>query len=256
MINKINERLYISTIADDAVELARRYTLGLEIAEFCTAFNMDTDFNIWDNRVKRQMDGVNRFIFHAPFNELCPAAIDPMIAEVAKKRYAQAYVLMDDYGINAMVVHSGYLPALYHKNWFTELSVKFWKQFLSDKPDNFRLYLENVFEPNPDLLVDIIKMVNDKRFCLCLDTGHAAKCDANADVGGWMLRTLPYLGHVHLHNNDGSRDAHNALGDGIIDMAGFIRDTADAAPDVTFTIETVYAKESVEWLKDNNTFQD
>ena len=111
----ISGRLYISTVEDAAAELAREYGLGLEIAEFCTAFNMDTDFETWDDLVKRQMRGVSRFLFHAPFNELCPAAVDSMIAGVAKKRYAQAAALMNSYGINAMVVHSGFMSVLYHE---------------------------------------------------------------------------------------------------------------------------------------------
>ena len=101
------------------------------------------------------------------------------------------------------------------------------------------------------MLINIVTAVNDNRFKLCLDVGHAAKCDANDDVRGWMMRMLPFLGHVHLHNNDGERDAHNALGDGIIDMALFIRDTAETAPDVNFTIETSCGKASVDWLKAN-----
>ena len=33
--------LYLSTIDPRAGEIARKYGLGLEIAEFCTALNMD-----------------------------------------------------------------------------------------------------------------------------------------------------------------------------------------------------------------------
>ena len=268
-VTDISNRLLISTIAEDAAEIAREYGLGLEVAEFCTAYNMDIDFSMWDNAVRKKMAGVTRFAFHAPFNELCPAAVDPMIAEVAKKRYAQAAAIMDGYGINAMVVHSGYMQELYHKSWFVEKSVAFWTEFLSERPEGFRLYLENVFERTPDLLIDIVAAVNDKRFRLCLDVGHAANRGIEAvgveyagaeeagagaagtgDAGayGWMLRMLPFLNHVHLHNNDGKRDTHYALGDGIIDMAAFISGTAAAAPGATFTIETSHGKTSVEWL--------
>ena len=39
------EKLYISTIAEDDAELAQKYGLGLEIAEYCTAWNMDEFFD-------------------------------------------------------------------------------------------------------------------------------------------------------------------------------------------------------------------
>ena len=247
----ISGNLFISTACRDAAELARSHGFGLELVEFCTAFNMDTEFEIWDDRVRRRMSGVDRFIFHAPFNELCPAAIDPMIIEIAKKRYAQAYALMKTYGIDTMIAHSGFMPVLYDEGWFTEHSILFWREFLKDKPDNFKLYIENVFEPNPELLREIVSAINDKRFLLCLDIGHAANSNGGISAAEWIRRTLPFLGHVHLHNNDGSRDAHNALDDGVIDIAEVINGIAETAPDVTFTIEARDGESSVEWLITN-----
>ena len=245
----ISGRLFISTIAQDAAGLAREHGIGLEIAEFCTAFNMDTDFETWDERVRLQMAGVERFLFHAPFNELCPAAVDPLIVDVAKKRYAQGYALMRGYGINAMVVHAGFIPTFYDEGWFAAKSINFWKEFLSDKPDDFRLYLENTFERTPDLLCEIVGAVNDKRFRLCLDVGHAAISGRGASIMEWEKRTAPFLRHVHLHNNDGMRDLHSAAGRGQIDMAAFVSAVLDDAREASFTIETSEARESVDWLR-------
>ena len=39
-----NHRFYLSTIAADAAGTARQYAIGLEIAEYCTACNMDEHF--------------------------------------------------------------------------------------------------------------------------------------------------------------------------------------------------------------------
>jgi len=251
MIMSLSGKLYISTIADDAAELARKHGLGIEIAEYCTALNMDTGFSRSDARVRNEMRGVERFIFHAPFNELCPAAIDPLIVEIAKKRYAQAYGLMRGYGINKLIVHSGFVPMIYFEDWFIEKSVDFWREFLADKPDGFRLYLENVLESAPRVLADIAAAINDERFQLCLDIGHSAILESDIPITDWAKQMLPFLGHVHLHNNCGKRDTHNALGDGIIDVAAVIRAIMDSAPDVTFTIETSDGMSSIEWLKAN-----
>ena len=245
----MTNKLYLSTIADDAAELASRHGFGLEIAEFCTAYNMDTDFMTWDARVRGEMANVERFIFHAPFNELCPAAIDPMIVEVAAKRYAQAYSLMRGYGIDIMVTHTGFMPTLYSDDWFTSKSVVFWKRFLSDKPHGFKLYLENVFEQTPGVLQEIISVVSDERLRLCFDVGHAAVFGADISIPEWVEQIIPFLGHVHLHNNAGGHDAHDALGDGAIDIARLIQMVNEMAPDVTFTIETSRAQTSVEWMQ-------
>ena len=37
------DKVYISTISTDAVRVAQEYGLGLEIAEHCTAWNLDLD---------------------------------------------------------------------------------------------------------------------------------------------------------------------------------------------------------------------
>ena len=248
-MRNLSEKLYISTIADNAAQLAHEYGLGLEVAEFCTAYNMDIDFEKWDALVKEKMRGISRFTFHAPFNELCPAALDPLIVGIAKKRYAQAHALMCGYGIKAMIAHSGFVPMLYHESWFKEKSVVFWKEFMSDKPADFRLYLENMLEPSPGMLCDIVNAVNDKRFRLCLDIGHAAYMGAGTPIKTWVEHTLPYLGHVHIHNNYCERDSHNALDDGRIDVRSVIRRILETVPNVTFTIESIDAKASVKWLK-------
>jgi len=212
---------------------------------------MDVGFAQIDARVRDEMRGVGRFIFHAPFNELCPAAIDPLIVEVANRRYAQAYDLMCGYGIDKMVVHSGFVPMIYFDVWFKEKSIRFWQDFLSDKPDGFRIYLENVLESTPGMLCDIAAKVGDDRFRLCLDIGHVAHIVSDIPVTYWVKRMLPFLGHVHLHNNHGKRDTHNALGDGNTDIAAVIRMITESAPDATFTIESSDGRACVEWMKSN-----
>ena len=251
MSNEISSKLYISTLADDAAVLAREHGFGLEIVEFCTALNFDTGFSAWDAAVREKMKGVESFTFHAPFNELCPAAIDPLILDVTRKRFAQAFNLMTGYGINTMIAHSGFIPNVYFEEWFVEKSVTFWWDYLSDKPEGFRLYLENVLESSPDSLIEVAAAINDERFRLCLDIGHAAILEPRMPILEWVERMLPFLGHIHLHNNYGKRDTHNALGDGDIDVAEVIRMVTKKAPGATFTLETSSAETSVSWLRTN-----
>lgn len=52
------ERFYISTIDPNAADTAREYGLGLEIAEYCTAWNMDREFPETDAAVREKLEGV------------------------------------------------------------------------------------------------------------------------------------------------------------------------------------------------------
>lgn len=69
-------QLFLSTIAPDAAEEARRHGLGLEIAEYCTAWNMDEQFETTHAAVTEELTGVGRRLLHAPFSELFPCAVD------------------------------------------------------------------------------------------------------------------------------------------------------------------------------------
>lgn len=248
MKNNIKDRLYLSTVAQDAAQTAKRYGLGLEIAEFCTAVNMDANFSEYDPLVREKLDGVHRRVMHLPFNELCPAAIDPKVYEIAKARYRQAYELACTYGIRRLVAHSGYVPFVYIRTYFAERSIVFWKEFLSDKPDDLTLVLENVLEDEPDMLVDIVRGVDDPRLRLCLDTGHANITKKGLTLMEWTERILPYLGHVHLHNNGGWPDRHGALGDGEIDMERLLALITEGQPEATLTVESIESAPSVRWL--------
>ena len=54
-----------------------------------------------------------------------------------------------------------------------EQSVVFWREFLREIPAGITIALENVMEPGPEMLVEIVRQVEDPRLGLCLDVGHA-----------------------------------------------------------------------------------
>lgn len=238
------ERLFLSTIADDAVQTAREFGLGVELAQFCLAENMDKT----PPDVQASLDAalqVSRRVFHAPFAELCPAAIDPLVREVARRRFLQAAALAKRYGAEKMVVHSGFIPLVYYPEWFAPQSAAFWREFLNDV-DGLTLCVENVMETSPDALRQIAEQVNDPHLRICFDVGHAF-CQSG-ELAPWLDALAPYSSHVHLHNNHGSFDEHLGLPDGTLDMAAVIRQLEALAPQATYTLEVRSARASVEWL--------
>ena len=250
----IRDRLYLATISSDAVELIKEFSLGIEIDEFCTAMNMDLEnFSYWDKIVREKLPCAGRTIFHAPFSELCPCAVDPLAKDVAKKRLNQAYTLAKNYGIKRMVVHAGYIPTVYFKNWFLERSTEFWNEFMADKPSDFSIMIENVLEDEPYTLARLIETIDDKRVTACLDIGHAYFGSA-ISLDEWVNVLAPFLGHVHLHNNDKRSDRHWQLSKGEIDIKNALYLLFSVAKGVTYTIESSRCRESVCWLMANGLF--
>lgn len=242
-------KLYISTTASDASDIAKQYGLGIEIAEYCTAWNMDDHFDQTDLLVREKLDGIERRVLHAPFNELFPCAIDRKARELAAFRYRQALRLAERYGATKLVIHGGYNEKIYYPVWYVEQSIVFWKDFLEQVP-GVEIVLENVLETDDEWLVDIIKEVDDSRLRLCLDVGHVNAYSA-IPVMEWLKNCTPCISHFHLHNNDGSWDSHAPLHQGGIPMKDFIREATILCPDATFTLELREAESSVRWLADN-----
>ena len=59
-------KLYLSTIDPEAASIAQEYGIGLEIAEYCTAWNMDDEFDAVHPAVTKKLTqlynvGVRKF---------------------------------------------------------------------------------------------------------------------------------------------------------------------------------------------------
>ena len=243
-------KIYLSTIDPNAHLTAKKYGLGLEIAEYCTAWNMDEKFDETDPSVREKIDGVGQKVLHGPFNELFPCAIDPMVRDIARYRYRQTIALAKAYGVRKIIIHGGYNPRLYYPIWYTEQSAVFWKEFIAEVPEDMTIVLENVMEEEIPMFLTILQQVEEKRLRMCLDVGHANAYSVSTPME-WLETCAPYISHFHVHNNDGTRDQHNALNDGKIPMKEFLLRAEELCPNASFTFELMKDEPSMAWLKEN-----
>ena len=269
-------RLFLATFSKDALKLIKEHGIGIEFNHFCISKSLDE--GIFDRTVsimKRNLAdlgiGTDKAICHGPFTEITPMAIDHTFVEAARTRLEQAYRGCREIGVNRMVVHTGLIPDLYYPEWHVKQSSAFWKSFMDDKPEEFHLYIENVLDPDPEPLRDIIDKIDDPRVRVCLDIGHAnaagrvnrggtvkpwnAETDPSRNVSdgtevySWIRTLGPRIRHFHFHNNDGSYDAHHEVMEGTMDIPevlSLIR--KECGEDFTVTIESHEAFESIPYL--------
>ena len=163
--------LYLSSIADDAPQTAKDYGLGLELAQFCTAAFLDNPDKVTElfpqdcaryleSSLAACLSSSDRFVLHGPFNELCPAAIDPLVLEITEKRYRQAIDRAVSLGCPKLVLHAGFVPLVYHPEWFVSRSVLVWKRLMREVPETLTVCLENVMEPDETMLLEILRQVD------------------------------------------------------------------------------------------------
>ena len=241
------EKIYLSTIDPQAQILARAHGLGLEIAEFCTAWNLEEHWQETEASVRQKLAGIPRRVLHGPYNELFPCAIDPRARELARLRYRQALAAAVHFGADKVVLHGGYNPWLYYPVWYREQSAQFWREFAWEIPEGITLCLENVLEPEPELLLDIVRAADSPRLGLCLDVGHV-NAYSPVPVSQWIDRYGSRLRHLHMHNNDGSADTHSPVREGTLDIPAIAARAKAVSPEATFTLELPQAAESVRWL--------
>lgn len=241
------KHLYLSTIDPEAGDVARQFGLGVEIADFCTAWNMDENLPETEKRLEGVLSGISHRVLHGPFNELFPCAIDPKARELARQRYRQAFLLAQRYGARKVVLHGGYNPWLYYPQWYREQSILFWKDFLPEIPPGLTVCLENVMEETPEMLLSIVQAVDNPRLRLCLDAGHSSAY-SQIPVLEWLQTCAPCLSHLHIHNNDGTGDTHSPLYEGTIPVKELLSRAQRLCPGITATLELTQSLPSVRWL--------
>ena len=112
------------------------------------------------------------------------------------------------------------------------------------------IVLENVLETQPDMILDILEGVDDPRLRMCFDVGHI-NAYSYIPIMDWLETCAPWIGHIHINNNDGREDQHMGLKDGSIPMKELLSRLAVLCPEATITLEMTETKPSLMWLKEN-----
>lgn len=263
------DKIYIATFSEGAKEAAERYGFGLELDHLCISENLNEENREKITEEMTKAAAGRRIIVHGPFTELIPCAIDERARELAMKRHMESIEICRELGVRKLILHSGWIPSMYFPSWQVERSVEYWKELVTkasapvanpakagaatlgagaDPGEALTICVENVFEPEPDTLIEIIDGAGDPRLKICLDVGHANAVKTTGTVEEWIEKMGERIGHFHLHNNDGGSDSHGELTDGAMDMERILRLAEKRCPDATYTIESRKCEKSAAWL--------
>lgn len=96
----------------------------------------------------------------------------------------------------------------------------------------------------PAEIANFVRTINHPNLKICLDTGHAlirgvSPAEAVRITGAELLATL------HIHDNDGTRDAHDPIGTGIMDFPDFVRALSEIQYRGAISLETMADKQSL-----------
>ena len=159
---------------------------------------------------------------HAPFMDLNPGALDPLVANSTGVRLRQSIDAAAWLQAKLIVIHPGYDRWRYDRQpeiWL-EKACEFFPPLLDHAScSGQQLALENIFEENPNTLVSLIDYLDHPSLGHCFDIGHWHLFGSDFPIDLWLQALGPKLFHLHLHDNFGKADDHLPLGTGQIDFA-------------------------------------
>jgi sugar phosphate isomerase/epimerase len=180
-----------------------------------------------------------RLTLHGPFWDLCTGSVDPLIRQVARFRLQQFFDLMSILNPVQVVCHTGY-DFRHHgfdrKGWL-ERSLSIWEPLVEQAERmQIPLLIENVWEDGPELHLELLKRASSPYFGFCLDVGHQHSF-SRTPLSVWLESLVDFLGEIHLHDNDGRRDAHLPVGKGNIDFEFLFRFLRSRGKSPVLTLE-------------------
>ena len=196
------------------------------------------------------LDNLNwdpRLTIHAPFMDLNPGAVDPMVRSATQLRFKQILNVASVLKPRAVVFHAAYDKWRYagRKDIWLDNSMETWDKVMDTAVKiGARVAVENVFDEDPEALGMLIEKINHPDFGFCFDAGHF-NLFSTVPMEQWFETLGKRLVEVHLHDNDGSADSHLALGKGDIDFDKFFTLMQGCAATPVYTIEA-HDKDDVE----------
>ena len=168
-------------------------------------------------RVARAFHGAGAHItVHGPFQDLAPGALDDGVLAASRRRLRQACRYLPVFKPRALVCHLGYEARHYlwdQERWLARCAATFKELAALANAHRVPVMLENVYETEPEIFLQVLDRVGAPNLKVCFDAGHLLAF-STGDFPRWLKTLTPVIGHLHLHDNHGDADNHLALGTG------------------------------------------
>ena len=244
--------IYISQLdeTEKILPIIKEYNIGLEVVQFASPYILDEKekhIKTYKQDINEVIDKINLSI-HGPYADLIPGTRDKEIAKVTKKRLQQGYDVAKSLNAKKIVYHNSYTPKTYtHHEWINN-SKRFWDDFTLNKLEDIDMHIENAMEEDYFLIKELVDEINHPNFSVCLDIGHV-NVYSNMNINQWIEGLGNKIGHMHIHNNYGDKDAHKGIDKGNIEIIELLHNINENMKNTTVSLEIVNIKELIESLE-------
>lgn len=247
MIQNLQVNIPFRMLWETYLDRFLEYGLNPEIGLDADALD---NFSVYDfeKTAARFKEAKRRVTFHGPFIDLSPGSSDPAVRRVTKDRLSQVLELVSLFEPVTVVCHAGYDKNRYdffREKW-VEKSLDIWSWFGRElHRRGSALMLENVYESGPEEIRTLFEHLEKENVAFCLDPGHTAVF-GHAPLESWINALGRYIGQIHLHDNNFTKDEHLALGTGRIDFQP-VFDFLTSVPDKRTVITLEPHEEAALW---------
>ena len=209
MIPRINE-------LEENLKLRDKLNIGFEFNDFFIPSLLDNKEAL--NEVIRKYSKIGGYnTIHGVFFDICFNSSDDLIKNASYTRARQTLDIARILNCKKIVFHTNYIIGFnsedYKQMWLERNAIAY-KTFLKEYPE-IEILIENMFDNNSELILKLLKEVNDPRFRMCFDIAHANL--SNEAIDSWYKNCKDYISHIHINDNMGDCDSHLAIGLGNID---------------------------------------
>ncbi len=181
-----------------------------------------------------------RLAVHGPFIGLAYNHNDCLLKTAIRKRLDMTFEMTRALKPDTLVLHTQYrssFPKFEVEKLWAKSVADFWRREIKRYATcGVRVVLENLEEPDPELMIEISDRVDHECFGLCLDTGHA-NIFSSLKLSQWVERMGQRLMHIHVHDNKGDVDSHLPVGAGNIDFKDLFNAVRRITPQATVSLE-------------------
>ncbi|WP_414469384.1 sugar phosphate isomerase/epimerase family protein [Methanobacterium sp. ACI-7] len=197
---------YLESIKVEYVEIMKEYPYHKIDPELVNSYNLKTSV-------------------HSPLSDINVASLNESVREASIKEIKESIDIASQINASVVVAHPGHAPFL-SRSFRDEImqicfkSLKECQEYAKDQ--DIELCIENM----PDMegmicndLEELYELTSKIGTPMTLDVGHAHNMGLSIDE----IFKYDSIGHIHLSDNDGSFDNHDALGTKNIDFKSLFK---------------------------------
>lgn len=207
-----------------SLELSAKYNAAFEYNDFFIPAVLDSPSQI-DSLISFYSDlprDRSNDTLHGAFLDIAIHSSDARIRQISDQRMRQSMNIAKNLGIRGVIFHTNlianFYDKIYRQNWL-EKNLAYFSALAAEYPD-IEIFIENMFDLEPDMFAAFGEAAkNCPTLHLCLDVAHANL--SHSSLKEWMELAHPYIRHIHINDNDGHFDLHQAVGQGNINWQEF-----------------------------------